>query len=310
MRLAEIEAQKKTLKARLSKQERANDTRRKVLLGGIVLHHLKARLDEKFSRRLEDFLRRILPRVLNRDVDKDLFADLLAGLRRRKSAPMLLPERPSERRCGTPMSEIDRDLLPSREEERLLRRTLGCAIPEFVAKFGADEAVKRAEAELRRARRARSRKLHAFWSAVLAQIDPGKNESSVRGDWTARSPVGPRRGVNPTKALRASATTASCRCPQPAPRVRSSPVRPLKRRRRMRHQQRSAGRKPARPQPCQCVRRVRFRLLSGGPRSSPTPSCRRAGTDTAQGARTLMDERQRHPAPTAEPRWAAHRRST
>ncbi len=66
MRLAEIEAQKKTLKARLSKQERANDTR-----------HLKARPDEKFSRRLEDFLCRILPRVLTRDVDKDLFADLL-----------------------------------------------------------------------------------------------------------------------------------------------------------------------------------------------------------------------------------------
>ena len=194
MRLAEIEAQKKTLKARLSKQERANDTRRKVLLGGLVLHHLKARPDEKFSRRLEDFLRRILPRVLTRDVDKDLFADLLAGLRRRKSAPMLLLERPSERRCGTPMSEIDRDLIPSREEERLLKRTLGCAIPEFIANFGADEAVKRVETELRRARRARSRKLYAFWSAVLAHIDPGRNEGSIRGERTGRSPFGPRRG--------------------------------------------------------------------------------------------------------------------
>ena len=40
------------------------------------------------------------------------------------------------------------------------------------------------------------------------------------------------------------------------------------------------------------------------------PSCRRAGTDTAQAPRTLMDERQKHPAPTAEPRWAAHRRSS
>ncbi len=195
MRLAEIEAQEKTLKARLRKQERANDTRRKVLLGGLVLHHLNAQPDEKFSRRLEDFLRRILPHVLTRDVDKDLFADLLAGLRRRKSAPMLLPERPSERRCGTPMSEIDRDLLPSREEERLLKRTLGCAIPEFIAKFGADEAVKRVETELRRARRARSRKLYAFWSAVLAHIDPGRNEGSIRGERrTGRSPFGPRSG--------------------------------------------------------------------------------------------------------------------
>ena len=63
-------------------------------------------------------------------------------------------------------------------------------------------------------------------------------------------------------------------------------------------------------EPCQRVRRSRFRPLSGaGPRSSSAPSCRRAGTDTAQGARTLMDERQKHPAPTAEPtRGAAQRR--
>ena len=95
---------------------------------------------------------------------------------------------------GIPMSEIDRDLIPSREEERLLKRALGCAIPEFVARLGAAGAVKRVEAELRRARRARSRKLYAFWSAVLAQIDPGRNESSIRGERTARSPFGPRRG--------------------------------------------------------------------------------------------------------------------
>ena len=37
------------------------------------------------------------------------------------------------------MSEIDRDLIPSREEERLLKRALGCAIPEFIARFGAAE---------------------------------------------------------------------------------------------------------------------------------------------------------------------------
>ena len=89
------------------------------------------------------------------------------------------------------MSEIDRDLLPSREEERLLKRTLGCAVPEFIANFGTDEAVKRVETELRRARRARSRKLYGFWSAVLAQIDPGRNESSIRGERTGRSPFGP-----------------------------------------------------------------------------------------------------------------------
>ena len=36
-RLAELDAQRATLKARLSKQERANDTRRKVLLGALVV---------------------------------------------------------------------------------------------------------------------------------------------------------------------------------------------------------------------------------------------------------------------------------
>jgi len=92
------------------------------------------------------------------------------------------------------MSKIDRDLIPSREEQRLLKRALGSAIPEFIARFGAAGAIKRAQAEFRRARRARSRKLYAFWSAVLAQIDPDRNESSIRGERMARSPFAPRRG--------------------------------------------------------------------------------------------------------------------
>ena len=92
------------------------------------------------------------------------------------------------------MSEFDGDPIPSREEARLLKRALGSAIPEFIARFGAADAIKRAEAELRRARRARSRKLYAFWSAVLTHIDPGRNESSIRGERTGRSPYGPRRG--------------------------------------------------------------------------------------------------------------------
>ena len=77
MRLAEIDAQRKTLQARLSKQERAHDTRRKVLLGALVLHRLEASKDEEFSRRLGDWLRRELPGFLTRDGDKELFADLL-----------------------------------------------------------------------------------------------------------------------------------------------------------------------------------------------------------------------------------------
>ncbi|MBS7708147.1 mobilization protein [Chelatococcus asaccharovorans] len=77
-RLAELDAQRATLKARLGKQERANDTRRKVLLGALVLHRLEHGRDE-ISRALPDWLRRELPGFLTRDGDKELFDDLLAA---------------------------------------------------------------------------------------------------------------------------------------------------------------------------------------------------------------------------------------
>ena len=68
------------------------------------------------------------------------------------------------------MSETSPDGL-SPEERRLLNRALGCAVEEFVARFGAENAIRRIQTELRRARRARSRKLYSFWSAILARID-------------------------------------------------------------------------------------------------------------------------------------------
>ena len=77
MRFAELVARTKAVKARMSKQERARDTRRKVLVGALVLHRLDSSKDEEFSRRLGDWLRRELPDFLTRDVDKELFADLL-----------------------------------------------------------------------------------------------------------------------------------------------------------------------------------------------------------------------------------------
>ncbi|WP_287787480.1 mobilization protein [Acidiphilium sp.] len=76
-RLAQLEAQRKTLQARLGKQERARDTRRKILLGALVLHRLETSGDGEFSKRLGDWLRRELPGFLTRDDDKALFADLL-----------------------------------------------------------------------------------------------------------------------------------------------------------------------------------------------------------------------------------------
>ena len=76
-RLAQLDAQRAALKSRLSKQERANDTRRKVLLGALVLHRLENSNDPDFTKRLGDWLRRELPGFLTRDGDKELFADLL-----------------------------------------------------------------------------------------------------------------------------------------------------------------------------------------------------------------------------------------
>ena len=78
-RLAELEVRKKTLQARLGKKERAEDTRRKVLLGALVLHRLQHGRDEDFSRGLGDWLRRELPGFLTRDGDRALFGDLLGA---------------------------------------------------------------------------------------------------------------------------------------------------------------------------------------------------------------------------------------
>lgn len=75
-RLAQLEAQRKALKARLGKEERTKDTRRKVLLGALVLHRLENGRDE-FSKGLADWLRCELPGFLTRDGDKELFDDLL-----------------------------------------------------------------------------------------------------------------------------------------------------------------------------------------------------------------------------------------
>ena len=100
-----------------------------------------------------------------------------------------------------PMSEIDCKMFSLREEERLLKGALGCAIPEFIARFGTADAVKRVESELRRARRARSRKLYTFWSAVLAQIEMPAKESSIRKRAEERGPFDPAERPRSTKAL-------------------------------------------------------------------------------------------------------------
>lgn len=76
-RLAELDAQRSALKARLSKTERNNDMRRKVLIGSLVLHHLETSDDQECNKQLGDWLRRELPGFLTRDSDKALFTDLI-----------------------------------------------------------------------------------------------------------------------------------------------------------------------------------------------------------------------------------------
>lgn len=76
-RLLQLEARKQVLVARLAKQERAHDTRRKILIGALVLHRLQQSGDTELSRRLGDWLRAELPGFLTREGDKALFEDIL-----------------------------------------------------------------------------------------------------------------------------------------------------------------------------------------------------------------------------------------
>nr|WP_245369138.1 mobilization protein [Agrobacterium tumefaciens] len=75
--MAELDAQRSALKARLSKTERNNDMRRKVLIGSLVMHHLETSDDQEFGKQLGEWLRRELAGFLTRDNDKALFNDLI-----------------------------------------------------------------------------------------------------------------------------------------------------------------------------------------------------------------------------------------
>ena len=74
-RIAQLEAQKKALQARLAKESRARDTRRKVLLGAFLMHRMETDIEQ--GDRLRAWIARELPEFLTRDTDKELFDDLL-----------------------------------------------------------------------------------------------------------------------------------------------------------------------------------------------------------------------------------------
>ncbi len=82
-RIRELEEQKKALQSRLEKQQRAETTRRRMLLGSFVLERLEQDGDaaqqqgELSTKQLRQWLAREFPAYLSRDVDRLLFVDLL-----------------------------------------------------------------------------------------------------------------------------------------------------------------------------------------------------------------------------------------
>lgn len=85
-RIAQLEARKKSLQAKLGKQERARDTRRKILLGALVLDRLGSGQAGRHGESpevhiqgsLTDWIKRELPGFLTRDDDKALFPEFIA----------------------------------------------------------------------------------------------------------------------------------------------------------------------------------------------------------------------------------------
>lgn len=76
-RIQKLDAQKKTLQAKLNRQKRTEDTRKKILLGSLLMAHME-------NDRIESWVRKELPKFLSRENDKKLFQDWLS---REKNPP-------------------------------------------------------------------------------------------------------------------------------------------------------------------------------------------------------------------------------
>lgn len=77
-RIAELEEQAKALRARKSQTDRANDTRKKVVLGTLLLRDIEG--DSEASKLLRNWLARELPGQLTREHDRQIFAELLTEI--------------------------------------------------------------------------------------------------------------------------------------------------------------------------------------------------------------------------------------
>ena len=82
-RIKELEERKRSLQSRLDRQERAQETRRKIVLGSLVLERLAQDGDGDTGDQcdLRQWLAAQLPAFLVRDADRALFADLLEECR-------------------------------------------------------------------------------------------------------------------------------------------------------------------------------------------------------------------------------------
>lgn len=76
-RIEELENRKRSLVARQRKELRAADTRRKVLVGSLMLDRIKG--DGEEAVRLRNWLGRELPGFVTRDIDRRVVADLIRG---------------------------------------------------------------------------------------------------------------------------------------------------------------------------------------------------------------------------------------
>ena len=75
-RIADLEQEKRSLIARQRKKDDAKDTRRKVLIGTMVLEQISEEGDE-VSDQLRNWLERDLTKFLTRKPDRQLFDDII-----------------------------------------------------------------------------------------------------------------------------------------------------------------------------------------------------------------------------------------
>jgi len=69
-RIRKLDAKKKTLQSKLNRQKRTEDTRKKILLGSLLMAHMQ-------NERITSWVKKELPEFLTRDHDKELFKDWL-----------------------------------------------------------------------------------------------------------------------------------------------------------------------------------------------------------------------------------------